>query len=137
MRHFFNWNFILLFQLNKLKWVWPQPLQRSGRLSAPPSTMGIITLLPQRHQSVVLHLYGPANEEEKESCQQAEGDADGGEEEGQAVVDGEVKGGTNRGALVVHVDLHHIQHLHPQHIHHHHSQKEQSRCQEEHTPSLI
>lgn len=93
-------------------------------------SFGSLPLSSRQHQSVILHLYGPANEEEEESGQQAEGDADGGEEEGQAVVDGEVKGGTNRGALVVHVDLHHIQHLHPQHIHHHHSQKEQS-CGEE------
>lgn len=89
-------------------------------------SFGSLPLSSRQHQSVILHLYGPANEEEEESGQQAEGDADGGEEEGQAVVDGEVEGGAQRGALVVHVELHHIHQLHPQHRHPHHTQQEQS-----------
>lgn len=77
-----------------------------------------------------MDLNGPTNEEEEESGQEAEEDADGGKHEGQTVAEGQLIIWTH-GLMVVHVVLHHVQHLNPQNIHDHHHQQENTWSREE------
>lgn len=77
-------------------------------------------------ESSVMNLNGSSHEQEEEAGQEAEEDADGSKHEGEAVMEWQLEARAHGGALVLHVRVHHVEHLQPQHVHHHHAQQEEA-----------